>query len=98
MPEKDRGASGRPDEARPARRRTWAGFAFVVAAVVAAGGTLAVALGGDVLAAARGAALTGVFLIAALVRLKWEGRSSPILDTLTLLLAGAFVVLLVAAG
>ncbi|MFP5253821.1 MAG: hypothetical protein ACLGH4_08490 [Actinomycetes bacterium] len=80
------------------RRRRWAGIAFVVAALVAAAGTAAVGLGGDWLAAARGAALTGVFVIAALIRLRWEGRSSPLLDTLTLALAVAFVVLLVAAG
>lgn len=89
---------GGTDEARQARRRTWAGVTFVAAAVIAAGGTLVVGLGGDWLAAGRGVALTGVFVIAALVRLKWEGRSSPLLDTLTVLLAVAFVVLLVAAA
>lgn len=81
-----------------ARRRRWAGVVFTVAAVIAGAGTLVVGAGGDWLAAGRGAALTGVFVIAALIRLKWEGRSSPLLDTLTLLLAVAFVVLLVAAG
>lgn len=79
-------------------RHRWAGIAFVVAAVIAAAGTLVVGLGGDWLAAGRGAALAGVFVIAALVRLRWEGRSSPLLDTLTVALAVAFVVLLVAAG
>lgn len=91
--------SGQPDPAAAkARRRTWAGVAFAVAAVVAASGSLVVGLAGDVLAAARGAALTGVFVIAALVRLRWEGRSSPLLDTLTMLLTVAFLVLLVASG
>lgn len=94
----DPASSGGPDTHRRARRRTWAGILFVVAAVVAAAGTLVVGLGGDWLGAGRGAALTGVFVIAALVRLKWEGRSSPLLDTITLLLAAAFVVLLIAAG
>lgn len=96
MTEKDRARSG-SDEATKARRRTWAGIAFVVAAVVSGAGTLVVGLGGDWLGAGRGAALTGVFVIAALTRLRWEGRSSPLLDALTLLLAAAFVVLLVAA-
>lgn len=86
------------EDPKKVRRRRWAGIAFVVAAVIAATGTVVVGLGGDWLAAGRGAALTGVFVIAALIRLKWEGRSSPLLDTLTVLLAVAFVVLLVAAG
>lgn len=86
------------EDPKKVRTRRWAGIAFVVAAVIAGTGTVVVGLGGDVLAAGRGAALTGVFVIAALIRLKWEGRSSPLLDTLTLALAVAFVVLLVAAG
>lgn len=86
------------EDLKKVRRRRWAGIAFVVAAVIAATGTVVVGLGGDWLAAGRGAALTGVFVIAALIRLEWEGRSSPLLDTLTVLLAVAFVVLLVAAG
>jgi len=86
------------EDPKKVRRRRWAGIAFVVAAVIAATGTLVVGLSGDWLAAGRGAALTGVFVIAALIRLKWEGRSSPLLDTLTVLLAVAFVVLLVVAG
>lgn len=86
------------EDPKKVRRRRWAGIAFVVAAVIAATGTVVVGLGGDWLAAGRGAALSGVFVIAALIRLKWEGRSSPLLDTLTVLLAVAFVVLLVAAG
>ena len=86
------------EDPKKVRRRRWAGIAFVVAAVIAATGTVVVGLGGDWLAAGRGASLTGVFVIAALIRLRWEGRSSPLLDTLTVLLAVAFVVLLVAAG
>ena len=86
------------EDPKKVRRRRWAGIVFVVAAVIAATGTVVVGLGGDWLAAGRGAALAGVFVIAALIRLKWEGRSSPLLDTLTVLLAVAFVVLLVAAG
>lgn len=98
MSHEDPASAGGQEAERKARRRTWAGVAFVVAAVIAASGTLVVGLGGDVLGAGRGAALTGVFVIAALTRLKWEGRSSPLLDTLTLALAVTFVVLLVAAG
>lgn len=86
------------EDPKKVRRRRWAGIAFVVAAVIAATGSVVVGLSGDWLGAGRGAALTGVFVIAALIRLRWEGRSSPLLDTLTVLLAVAFVVLLVAAG
>lgn len=89
---------GEPESAKKARIRFWAGIAFAVAAVISAAGTLVVGLGGDWLGAGRGAALTGVFVIAALIRLRWGGRSSPLLDTLTLGLAVAFVVLLVASG
>ena len=89
---------GEPEGAKRARVRFWAGIAFAVAAVISAAGTLVVGFGGDWLGAGRGAALTGVFVIAALIRLKWRGRSSPLLDALTLGLAVAFVVLLVAAG
>jgi len=95
---KNRAPSGGSADDKKARRRTWAGIAFVVAAVISSAGTLVVGLGGHWLGAGRGAALTGVFVIAALVRLRWEGRSSPLLDTLTLLLTAVFLVLLVAAG
>jgi hypothetical protein len=72
--------------------------AFVVAAVIAAAGALVVGLGGNLLAAGRGLSLAGVFGIAAYVRLRRGGESTPLLDTLTLALAVLFVVLLVAAG
>lgn len=98
MPDPDRAPADGAEDPSKARRRTWAGVAFVAAAVITAAGTLVVGLGGDWLAAGRGAALTGVFVIAALTRLRRQGRSSPLLDTLTLTLAGIFVVLLVAAG
>ena len=85
-------------DAKKAKRRTWAGVAFVVAAVVATAGALAVGLGGDLLGAGRGLSLAGVFGIAAYVRLRRGGESTPLLDILTLALAVQFVILLVAAG
>ena len=92
------GSSGGSDEAKKARRRTWAGIAFAVAAVIATAGALAVGLGGDLLGAGRGLSLAGVFGIAAYVRLRRAGESTPLLDILTLALAVQFVILLIAAG
>jgi hypothetical protein len=91
-------ASGGAGDAKKAKRRRWAGIAFVVATVVAAAGALAVGLGGDLLGAGRGLSLAGVFGIAAYVRLRRDGESTPLLDILTLALAVQFVILLVAAG
>ncbi len=86
------------DDPKKARRRRWAGIAFVVAAVVATAGALVVGAGGDLLGAGRGLSLAGVFGIAAYVRLRRDGESTPLLDILTLALAGQFVVLLFIAG
>lgn len=86
------------DDARKAKRRTWAGIAFVVATVIATAGAVVVGLGGDLLGAGRGLSLAGVFGIAAYVRLRRGGDSTPLLDIVTLALAVQFVVLLFAAG
>ncbi len=92
------GASGGSDDARKAKRRRWAGIAFVVAAVIATAGAFVVGFGGDLIGAGRGLSLAGVFGIAAYVRLRRDGESTPLLDILTLALAAQFVVLLVVAG
>jgi hypothetical protein len=91
-------APGGDDGAKQAKRRRWAGIAFVVATVVATAGALVVGLGGDLLGAGRGLSLAGVFGIAAYVRLRRGGESTPLLDIVTLALAVQFVVLLVVAG
>ena len=86
------------EDPKKARRRRWAGIAFVVATVVAAAGALVVAVGGDLLGAGRGLSLAGVFGIAAYIRLRRDGESTPLLDILTLGLAVQFVVLLFVSG
>jgi hypothetical protein len=73
----------------------WIGVVFAVLVVITGSGTLFATADGEWLKAARGAALTGIFLIVVLVRLKWRGSSPAATEVLDALLMTIFVALLV---
>jgi hypothetical protein len=73
--------------------RSWFGWAFALFSVVAAIGTAVAGAQGEWIRAGSGAAMTAIFVLAALVRLMWPGDTPRLAEVGMLLASFAWLVL-----